>query len=111
MLPYLLNEKETSVLLCVSVSQLQKSRSKSSNLKAQGNLPPFVKIGGLVRYVRTEVECFVEKLVRYGIKNDQQLINTNKKAKQSFSNDSQSHIDDITDDIPNTMTELCSFMN
>jgi len=111
MLPLLLNEKETSILLCVSVSKLQKSRTKSSNLIAIGKLPPFVKLDGLVRYVRTEVEDFVVKLVRHGFEDNRQYVNKISKPEKNILEGSQIQDDEIIDIIPGTLIKLCSFMN
>ena len=58
MTPLLLNEKEAAIVLNISLSKLQKSRSKASDLIARRKVPPYVKIDGSIRYVKSDLDNF-----------------------------------------------------
>ncbi|KGJ91606.1 hypothetical protein [Thalassotalea sp. ND16A] len=111
MTPYLLNEKETSKLLCVSVSKLQKSRSKSSNLIAERKLPPFVKVDGLVRYVHAEIIEFVNGLKRHGKGSNEIKQDGNVRTPVSRVHKVSRQKVHLDNDIPDALAGLCSFMN
>lgn len=116
MTPLLINEKETSEILNVSVSKLQKSRSKSSTLIEDGKLPPYVKLDGKVLYVKEEVYTFVRNLTRFAA--------GGRKFEPSIEKTPESHVIQKTElqkveekplashsEIPDELMSICDFLN
>lgn len=60
-LPQLLDEKQTAAYLGLSVSYLRKSRS-DGGIKGRTPAPPFLKIGGKVRYRLTDLDAWITSL-------------------------------------------------
>jgi hypothetical protein len=60
-LPALLTDVQLSVLIGISASALRKARSEGT-IGARTPLPPFVRIGGRVRYKTTDVLSWVAAL-------------------------------------------------
>ena len=60
-LPLMLTDVEAAEYLGVSVSYLRKSRSDGA-IKGRTPPPPFVKIGGKVRYRRIDLDEWVDAL-------------------------------------------------
>ena len=60
-LPQLLNEAQTSSYIGLSLSYLRKSRSTGA-IKGRTPAPPFVKIGGKVRYRLTDLDAWIASL-------------------------------------------------
>ncbi len=63
----LFTEKEVAFSLGVSVSFLQKSRSKNRFNILNGKAPKFVKIGNSIRYEKEDLLRFVRELTRHGV--------------------------------------------
>ncbi len=69
-LPLLLDEAEAADILGVSVSFLRKSRCEGckkpalENVNDEDNVPPFVKIGGRVKYPAKDLRKWADGLPR-----------------------------------------------
>jgi predicted DNA-binding transcriptional regulator AlpA len=69
-LPLLLNEKEAAIALGVSVSFLRKSRCEGckkvtlETVNDEESAPPFVKIGGRVKYPTSDLREWAAGLTR-----------------------------------------------
>ena len=61
-LPLLLSEKETALIIGVSVSFLRKSRCEGA-LKGRTSAPPFVRVRGRCYYRSTDIRIWFENLV------------------------------------------------
>ncbi|MDN3651501.1 hypothetical protein QWY77_01715 [Thalassotalea ponticola] len=111
--PLLLNEKQTAVLLNISVSKLQKSRAKGSQLISQGRVPPFVKVDGKVLYVREEVVTFVNGLTRLAeggraFKYTEVTIKEEPVVEEHSSTIELSPSESV---IPDDLMAMCDFLN
>ena len=61
--PRLLSEKEASQYICMSRSYLRQARM-DGNRENRTPAPPFIKIGRAVRYLREDLDAWLESFVR-----------------------------------------------
>jgi len=61
--PRLLSEKEASQYICMSRSFLRQARM-DGNRENRTPAPPFIKIGRAVRYLRDDLDAWLESFVR-----------------------------------------------
>ena len=61
--PRLLSEKEASQYICMSRSFLRQARM-DGNRENRTPAPPFIKIGRAVRYLREDLDAWLESFVR-----------------------------------------------
>ncbi|WP_018984312.1 helix-turn-helix transcriptional regulator [Salinimonas chungwhensis] len=61
--PRLLSEKEASQYICMSRSFLRQARM-DGNRENRTPAPPFIKIGRSVRYLREDLDAWLESFVR-----------------------------------------------
>lgn len=61
--PRLLSEKEASLYICMSRSFLRQARM-DGNRENRTPAPPFIKIGRAVRYLREDLDAWLESFVR-----------------------------------------------
>ena len=61
--PRLLSEKEASQYICMSRSFLRQPRM-DGNRENRTPAPPFIKIGRAVRYLREDLDAWLESFVR-----------------------------------------------
>ena len=65
-LPLLLTEKQTEVIINISASALQKARCEGVT-GSRTPMPPFIKIGGRIRYRLADIRMWVEQFEARGV--------------------------------------------